>query len=110
MNMSRDIRRSFGGKGKLLAPADQPAVEVDCKIDLSGVLVDEPTPDGRNRRPDWRTAKGTLVLGAQVPAPLDPGIDYLLVLDGQVECSVRVRRGQKPHTYDLAGTVTKPPA
>ena len=110
MNMSRDIRRSFGGKARLVAPADQAAIDVDCKIELSGVLVDEPTPDGRNRRPDWRTAKGSLVLGAQAPGPLDQGIDYLLVLDDQVECSVRVRRGQKPHTYDLAGTVTKPPA
>jgi len=110
MNMSRDIRRSFGGKARLVAPADQAAIDVDCKIELSGVLVDEPTPDGRNRRPDWRTAKGTLILGAQAPAPLDPGIEYLLVLDGQVECRVHVRRRQKSHTYDLAGTVTKPPA
>ena len=110
MNMSRDIRRSFGGKGRLLAPADQTAVDVDCKIELSGVLIDAPTPDGRNRRPEWRKAKGTLVLGAQAPAPLDPSIEYLLVLDGQLECSVRARRRQKSHTYDVEGAVTKPPA
>jgi hypothetical protein len=109
MNMSRDIRRSFGGKGKLVAPADQVAVDVDCKIELAGLLIDDPTPDGRNRRPEWRTVKGTLVLGAQAPGPLDPAVDYLLVLDGQVECRVRARRRQKSHTYDVAGAVTKPP-
>ena len=110
MNMSRDIRRSFGGKGKLLAPADQAAIEADCKIELSGVLVDTPTPDGHNRRPDWRKAKGTVVLSAQVPAPLDPRVEYLLVLDGPVECRIRARRRQKSHTYDVEGAVTKPPA
>lgn len=109
MNMSRDIRRSLAGKGSLLAPADQAAIEVDCKIELSGVWVDTPTPDGRNRRPEWRRAKGTVVLGAQAPGPLDPGTEYLLALDGQVECRVRARRRQKSHTYDVEGAVTKPP-
>ena len=109
MNMSREIRRSFGGKGKLLAASEQSADEVDCRIELAGVWIDTPTPDGHNRRPEWRTAKGTLVLGARAPAPLDPAIEYLLVLEGQVECRVHVRRRQKSHTYDLAGAVTKPP-
>ena len=109
MNMSREIRRSFAGKGKLLAPADQAAIDVDGKLELSGVWVDTPTPDGRNRRPDWRKAKGTVVLGSDAPGPLDSGAEYLLALDGQVECRVRVRRGQKPRTYDVEGVVTKPP-
>ena len=110
MNMSREIRRSLAGKGSLLAAADQAAIEVDCKIELSGVLIDAPTPDGRNRRPDWRRAKGTVVLSAQAPGPLDPAGEYLLVLDGPVECRVRARRRQKSHTYDVEGAVTKPPA
>lgn len=110
MNMSREIRRSFGGKARLFAPADQSALDVDCKIEISGVWVDTPTPDGHNRRPDWRKAKGTVVLGAQAAAPLDPAVEYLLVLDGQLECRVRARRRQKSHTYDIAGDVTKPPA
>ncbi len=110
MNMSREIRRSFGGKARLLAPADQAALDVDCKIEISGVLVDTPTPDGHNRRQDWRKAKGTVVLGSEAPAPLDPAVEYLLVLEGQLECRVRARRRQKSHTYDVEGAVTKPPA
>jgi hypothetical protein len=109
MNMSRDIRRSFGGKGKLFAATDQAALDVDCKIELSGAWIDGPTPDGRNRRPEWRKAKGTVVLGTQAPGPLDPTTEYLLVLDSQVECRVRARRRQKSHTYDVEGTVTRPP-
>jgi hypothetical protein len=109
MNMSRDIRRSFAGKGTLFAPADLAAIDVDCKIELSGVWIDAATPDGRNRRPDWRKAKGTVALSAEAPAPLDPASEYLLVVGGQVECRVRARRGQKPHTYFVEGAVTKPP-
>ena len=84
--------------------------DVDCKIEISGVLVDTPTPDGHNRRQDWRKAKGTVVLGSEAPAPLDPAVEYLLVLEGQLECRVRARRRQKSHTYDVEGAVTKPPA
>ena len=110
MNMSRDIRRSFAGKGKLVTAVDQAALEVDCKIELSGVWIDASTPDGRNRRPEWRKAKGTVVLSPQAPGPLDPGGEYMLVLEGQLECRVRARRRQKSHTYDVEGAVTKPPA
>ena len=110
MILSRDIRRSFAGKATLLSPADQPAINVDYKIELSGVWKDADTDDGRNRLPDRRTAKGMLALNSQEHGPLDPSSEYLLVLDNQFECRVRAKPRKKPLTYDVEGAVTKAPA
>jgi hypothetical protein len=53
--------------------------------------------------------KGALTLRSQDDGPLDPDIEYLLVLNGDFECRVRVKPKKKRLNYDVVGTVSKAP-
>jgi hypothetical protein len=110
MHLSPVVQKTLKGKGQLLTTEDRPAIDVHYKLELSGILIESATLDGRHQRlPEWRTAKGELKLNSCDDGPLDPKVEYLLVLDGDVECRIKVRPHGRPLTYIVEGSVSKAP-
>ena len=110
MQLSPGAKRTLKGKGRLLTAADRPAIDVHYKLELSGILVESTTLDGRHHRlPEWRTAKGELTLNSRDDAPLDPKLEYLLALEDNVECRIKARPHGRPLTYIVEGSVSKAP-
>jgi hypothetical protein len=110
MQLSPGVQRTLKGKGQLLATGERPAIEVHYKLELSGVLVESATADGGHHRlPEWRSAKGELTLNAREDGPLDAKALYVLALEEQLECRMRVRPHGRPLTYLVEGSVGKAP-